>query len=205
MLASCVSGGAALHQAGTIGASGGDMADKHHITAQELLDDSFRLAHRIYDAGFRPNYIVGVWRGGTPVGIAVQELLKYKGVPTDHIAIRTSSYTGIEEQSDEIRVHGLHYIVENVNADDSLLIVDDVFDSGRSINAIIQTIESLSRRNTPETIRVATVYYKPSKSKVDITPDFYIHETDKWLVFPHEIEGLSEAEITAFKPLVLRE
>jgi hypoxanthine phosphoribosyltransferase len=181
------------------------MDDKLHITAQELLDDSFRLAHRIYDSGFRPNYIVGVWRGGTPVGIAVQELLKFKGVPTDHIAIRTSSYTGIEEQSDEIRVHGLHYIVENVNADDSLLIVDDVFDSGRSINAIIQAIETLSRRNTPETIRVATVYYKPSKSKVDFAPDFYIHETDKWLVFPHEIDGLTPAEIAAHKPLALEE
>lgn len=181
------------------------MVDKIYISAQELLDDSFRLAHRIYSSGFRPNYIVGVWRGGTPVGIAVQELLKYKGVPTDHIAIRTSSYTGIEEQSDEIRVHGLHYIIENVNADDALLIVDDVFDSGRSVSAIVQTMRSLSRLNTPKTIRVATVYYKPSKSKVDITPDFYIHETDKWLVFPHEIDGLTNAEIAASKPLVLGE
>ena len=179
------------------------MVDKLHITAQELLDDSFRLAHLIYDAGFRPNYIVGVWRVGTPVGIAVQELLKFKGVPTDHIAIRTSSYTGIDEQADEIRVHGLHYIVENVNADDSLLIVDDVFDSGRSIAAIIHALETLSRRNTPKTIRVATVYYKPSKSKVDIAPDFYIHETDKWLVFPHEIDGLDDSEIAAFKPLAI--
>ena len=102
------------------------MVEKLYISAQELLDDSFRLAHRIYDSGFKPNYIVGVWRGGTPVGIAVQELLKHKGVPTDHIAIRTSSYTGIGEQSDDIRVHGLHYIIENMNAEDSLLIVDDV-------------------------------------------------------------------------------
>ena len=47
------------------------------------------------------------------------ELLKYKGVPTDHIAIRTSSYAGIGEQSDDIRVHGLHYIIENMNAEDS--------------------------------------------------------------------------------------
>ena len=181
------------------------MVDKIYISAQELLDDSFRLAHRIFDAGFRPNYIVGVWRGGTPVGIAVQELLKYKGVPTDHIAIRTSSYTGIAEQSDEIRVHGLHYIIENMNAEDSLLIVDDVFDSGRSVQAIIDAIKTLSRRNTPETIKTATVYYKPSMAKVDIVPDFYIHETDQWLVFPHEIDGLTEEELAESKPLVLGE
>ena len=185
--------------------AGAGMVDKVYISAQELLDDSFRLAHRIYDAGFRPNYIVGVWRGGTPVGIAVQELLKYKGVPTDHIAIRTSSYTGIAEQSDEIRVHGLHYIIENMNAEDSLLIVDDVFDSGRSVQAIIDAIRTLSRRNTPETIKTATVYYKPSMAKVDIVPNFYIHETDQWLVFPHEIDGLTEEEIAQSKPLVLGE
>jgi len=185
--------------------TGAVMVDKLYISAQELLDDSFRLAHRIYDAGFRPNYIVGVWRGGTPVGIAVQELLKYKGVPTDHIAIRTSSYTGIAEQSDEIRVHGLHYIIENMNAEDSLLIVDDVFDSGRSVKAIIDAIKTLSRRNTPETIKTATVYYKPSMAKVDMVPDFYIHETDQWLVFPHEIDGLTEEELAESKPLVLGE
>ena len=108
------------------------MVDKIFVTAQSLLSDSFRLGLKIMDDGFHPDYIIGIWRGGTPVGIAVQELLKYHGYPSDHIAIRTSSYTGIEEQSDEIRVHGLHYVIENVNAENSLLIVDDVFDSGRS-------------------------------------------------------------------------
>ena len=66
------------------------MTDKTFITAQELLDDSFRLARMIYESGFRPDYIVGVWRGGTPVGIAVQEALDHFGIESDHIAIRTS-------------------------------------------------------------------------------------------------------------------
>ncbi|MCK5444361.1 MAG: hypothetical protein KAI73_01980 [Rhodospirillaceae bacterium] len=177
--------------------------DKVYISADQLLRDSYLLGHKILKSGFKPNFIVGVWRGGTPVGIAVQELLDYNGVPTDHIAIRTSSYTGIDEQSDTIRVHGLHYIIENMNADDSLLLVDDVFDSGRSLDAILRAINELSRKNTPQTIRVATVYYKPTKRKVELVPDFYIHETEKWLVFPHELKGLSEAEIRANKPWAL--
>ena len=176
------------------------MTEKHFISANELLEDSFKLGHQIFGDGFRPDYIVGIWRGGTPVGIAVQELLEYRGAPSDHISIRTSSYTGIEQQSDEIRVHGLHYIIENANAEDSLLIIDDVFDSGRSVDAVIKTIQKLSRANTPAVIKVATVYYKPTKRKVDITPDYYVHETDKWLVFPHELDGLTDAEISAHKP-----
>ncbi len=179
------------------------MVDKIFVTAQSLLSDSFRLGLKIMEDGFHPDYIIGIWRGGTPVGIAVQELLNYHGHPSDHIAIRTSSYTGIEEQSDEIRVHGLHYIIENVNADDSLLIVDDVFDSGRSIAAVLQRISELSRRNAPEVVRVATVYYKPGKRKVDLVPDYFIHKTDDWLVFPHELEGLTREEVSANKPLAL--
>ena len=178
------------------------MVEKHFIKAQDLLDDSFRLAQQILGDGFRPDYIVGIWRGGAPVGIAVQELLDHHGVPTDHIAIRTSSYEGIEKQRSEIRVHGLAYIVENVNAENALLIVDDVFASGRSVQAVIEKLRIESRRNTPETIKVATVYYKPAKRKVEFVPDYYIHETDKWLVFPHELDGLTNAEIAAHKPLV---
>lgn len=179
------------------------MAPKTYVSAQSLLDDSFRLAHKIMQEGFHPDYIVGIWRGGAPVGIAVQELLLYHGHPSDHIAIRTSSYEGIEKQNDEIRVHGLHYIIENVNAENSLLIVDDVFDTGRSIQAVLDHISELSRRNTPETIRIATVYYKPNKRRVACTPDYYIHETDDWLVFPHELQGLTPEEIKAHKPLAL--
>lgn len=174
--------------------------DKTYISAQDLLEDSFQLAVNIYESGFRPHFIVAIWRGGTPVGIAVQEYLEHRGVETDHIAIRTSSYYGIDQQSKEIRVHGLHYIIENVNAEDELLIVDDVFDSGRSIKAVLDDLSEKTRRNMPETIKVACPYYKPSRNATDIVPDFYIHETDSWLVFPHEISGLSDEEIRAGKP-----
>lgn len=178
------------------------MVEKLFISANQLLEDSYRLGHAILKAGFKPNYIVGVWRGGTPVGIAVQELLDYHGVATDHIAIRTSSYDGIENQRDTVQVHGLHYIIENVNAEDNLLIIDDVFDSGRSVQAVIDTVKRLSRRNAPQ-MKVATIYYKPGKRKVEITPDFYLHETEKWLVFPHELHGLTEQEISDNKPFAL--
>ncbi len=173
--------------------------NKIYISAQELLEDSFRLAHRIYEDGFHPQFIVGIWRGGTPVGIAVQEYFEYKKLQTDHIAVRTSSYYGIDKQSKEIRVHGLHYLIENANADDGLLIVDDVFDSGRSVDALIKTIAKLSRKNTPTDIRVACPWYKPGKNQVDFEPDYFLHQSDDWLVFPHELDGLEPSEIAEGK------
>lgn len=175
------------------------MVEKVYISAQQLLDDAWQLAANVLRSGFRPNFIIGIWRGGTPVGIAVQELMDYLGVHTDHIAIRTSSYTGIGKQSDQVQVHGLAYIVRNINREDSLLIVDDVFDSGRSIDAVINNLTDRTRRNTPEEIRVATPWYKPGNNRTRRVPDYYIHETDKWLVFPHELKGLSDEEIATGK------
>ncbi len=174
--------------------------DKHYITAADLLRDSFMLAEQIYASGFRPNFIVGVWRGGAPVGIAVQEYLEYKGLESDHIAIRTSSYYGIDQQNKEVRVHGLQYIVDRANHTDDLLIVDDVFDSGRSVAAVLKELKEKSRRNLPDTIRIACPWYKPNKNQTTLIPDYFVHETDQWLVFPHEINGLTEDEIRSGKP-----
>lgn len=172
---------------------------KTYIDAHQLLLDSYELGLNVLESDFRPDYIVGVWRGGTPVGIAIQELLEYAGLHTDHIAIRTSHYTGIAKTSESVIVHGLQYLVEKVNAQDNVLIVDDVFDSGRSVQQVILDLESRCRRNTP-VFKIATPYFKPSNNKTDLEPDFFLHKTEEWLVFPHELQGLSGEEVLNDKP-----
>lgn len=174
--------------------------EKIYISADELLSSSFKLGESIIKSGFKPDFIVGVWRGGTPVGIAVQELLDFCHIKSDHFAIRTSSYTGISKQDDHVKVYGLHYLIDTMNSDDSLLILDDVFDSGRSIKAIIYELNKHMRKNMPTDVRVGTVYYKPGKNQTDRIPDFYVHKTEEWLVFPHELDGLTDEEVMASKP-----
>ncbi|MFK7995392.1 MAG: phosphoribosyltransferase [Granulosicoccus sp.] len=178
--------------------------DKVYITAQQLLQDSLELGRQILASGFRPNYIVGVWRGGTPVGIMVQELLDFYGVETDHISIRTSSYSGLNKRENKVRVHGLSYLTNSMNAEDSLLIVDDVFDTGLSVSAILKKMREKSRKNLPHDVRIATAYFKPGKNRTNFEPNYYAHKTDDWLVFPHEMEGLSRSEIVANKPHLLK-
>jgi len=168
---------------------------KIYISAQSLLKDSYLVGKQILESEFTPNFIVGVWRGGTPVGIAVQEMLAFFGQKSDHIAVRTSLYRGIDERDRTVRVHGLDYLITHMNYNDNLLIVDDVFDTGRSIDAIINTLHAKMRRNCPSQIKVATPWFKPSKNATGRIPDYYVHETDEWLVFPHELDGLSVEEI----------
>jgi hypoxanthine phosphoribosyltransferase len=173
---------------------------KVYLTAQGLLEDSFKLAQKVFKSGFEPTFIIAVWRGGAPIGIAVQEYLQFHGVQADHIAIRTSSYSGIDNQSREVKVSGLDYLIKTMQHTDRLLIVDDVFDTGRSVEAIINQLTEKLRLNTPEDIRIAVPYYKPSRNQIDREPDFVVHETTDWLKYPHSLEGLDKAEIREKRP-----
>ena len=175
--------------------------EKTYLSANQLLNDSFRLGTQIVNSGFQPTFIVAIWRGGAPVGIAVQEILAYAGIETDNIAIRTSSYKhGIDQQKGSVQVYGLSYLVKRLTHEDRLLIVDDVFDTGRTIAAVIDRLQVLLRQNIPTDIRVATPYYKPSRRQVDLTPDYYLFENDEWLVYPYEIHGLTREEMMQNKP-----
>lgn len=180
--------------------------NKLYVNANDMLLDSFQLAIEIHKSGFNPDFLVGIWRGGSAVGIAVQEGLEYFGVDTDHIAIRTS-YEGPDSYSErltskkQIRVHGLDYILRRVEKHHSLLIVDDVYSTGKSIAAVLRRLSRKARRNLPGDIRIATVWYRPADD-TSLAPDYYIHKTKDWLVLPHELAGMSEAEIGEHKPLV---
>ena len=119
---------------------------KHFIQADQLLKDSFNLAWKIFESGFKPDYIIGVWRGGAPVGIAVQEFLDFLDIPSDHIAIRTSYYSGIDSRKDEVQVYGLNYVIRKIKSENSLLIVDDVYDTGMSVNKVVTDLESACKK-----------------------------------------------------------
>ena len=178
--------------------------EKKYVAANDMLLDSFRLATQIFESGFRPDFLVGLWRGGSGVGIAVQEGLDFLGVKTDHIAIRTSyrgqkSYPSMINKAGAIRAHGLRYMHERVCEHHSMLIVDDAYSTGSSVSAVIRQLSKKSRRNLPGDIRIATVWYRPTEQTIR-PPDYYVHETNNWLVLPYELSGLSISEIRHNKP-----
>ena len=177
---------------------------KKYVAADELLRDSFQLAAQIAESGFEPDFLVGLWRGGSGVGIAVQEGLDFLGVSTDHIAVRTSyqgapSYDEMVSKAKKIRVHGLQYLIDNVCSHHSMLIVDDVYSTGSSANAVVRQLAKKTRRNLPHDIRIATVWYRATDRTIR-EPDFFVHETADWLVLPYELSGLSVQELRDNRP-----
>lgn len=168
---------------------------KLYVTAYSLWKDSFRLGRMIYDSGFRPDVLLIVLRGGALVGVIIHEFFQFKGVKIEHAAIKAVSYKDIGKQG-EVKIFGVNQIAELNKKDEkgnkertNLLIVDDVFDSGRTVEKIYNSL--------PETFnkKIATIYYKPRNNKTNLKPHYCIRETDKWIVFPHEIMGLTEKEL----------
>ena len=174
------------------------------------MEDSFKLGVKIYNSGFRPSFIVGLWRGGSTIGIYVQECLQALGIATDHIAIRTS-YQGatayasmVSDPQHRIHVHGTQYLLESLNHNDSLLIVDDVFSTGLNVKAVIDRLNTRLKRNMPADLRIATPYYKPANRKTTRIPDYYLYRCNEWLVLPYELDGITEAELVEHKPEAAR-
>ena len=80
------------------------------------------------------------------------------------------------------------------------MIIDDVFDSGNTIKAVVEEIKRRARGNTPDEIRTAVAWFKPSHNETDMVPDFFLRETDEWLVFPHELDALTPEEMAEARP-----
>ena len=109
----------------------------------------------------------------------------------------------VESADTEIRVHGTQYLLENLNADDSLLLVDVVFSTGKSIEAVIKRLSCNLKKNMPMQVRIATLWQRTSFRKTEIKPDFTQHQTENWLVFPYELSGLTVKEIKKHKPFLM--
>lgn len=173
-------------------------ASRRVIDPNEFLVDSFRLARKIWDDGYRPDFLVGLWRGGAPPGIVIQEFFRWKGHDPYHTAIRTQSLEGVL-YGNGFDIKGFEHVIDVVEAEHQLLLVDDFFNTGRTAYEVIRHLRGKARRNTPE-VRVAAVYYRPEARRFLVGPDYYLHEVDEPPRLPYRLTELSEEEARAISP-----
>ena len=170
---------------------------KRYVGADEFLRDVWRLAAKIREAGWRPDRLIALWRGGAPVGAAVHEFLKVSGWNVSHMPLKSVSYTGIGHGG-EVAFSGGEALFGALRPGMRVLAVDDVFDSGRTAAAVLG---ELSRRGADG--RLACVYWKSCANTTSLTPDYFVRDVGgDWIVFPHEIDGLTPAEIQQKDPFL---
>ena len=167
------------------------MVEIMHVDPDELLLDAFRLGQIVYRSGFRPKHAISIWRGGTPIGLGVDAYFRFQGLTIHHTSIATSSYVGIGRQSDVV-VKGLEHLIRSVCPEDGLLIIDDVYETGRTIETVVRILRERARRNAPQDIRVATVHDKRKPGAYDELPLLAVHTVapEVWIDYPHELADL---------------
>ena len=121
---------------------------------------------------YNVDIIVGIARGGLIPAVRMSHIM-------DNILMRVMDvkfYTDIERHTEmpEITVP----LTEPVQGK-NVLIVDDVADTGKTLKVVKEDIIQKGARD----VRIAVIAKKP-KSIVD--PDYYIFQTDKWIIFPWE-------------------
>jgi uncharacterized protein len=160
------------------------------IDPNKLLLDSFRLGKKIYQTGFIPTHAISLWRGGTPVGLGVGEYFRLNGHYINHTTVATASYTGVNSQS-EVIIKGLEHLIKVIAKEDKLLIIDDIYDSGNTIQAILESIKKSARANYPDNILIACIHNKVKNHKYNLQTITLTDIVDEvWLNYPHEISDL---------------
>ncbi len=172
------------------------MNEKQYINATEFLHDSWRLAAMVRKSGWKPDFLVGLWRGGAPVAVAIHEFLKATDWSVQHVPLKCASYKGIGENAGEVVFTHEEIVFGLFRKGDKVLVIDDVFDTGKTAAAVRRKMEELGIE-----MRLACVYWKPQKNTTNLKPDYFVKDVgSEWIVFPHEIDGLTPAEIAEKDP-----
>ncbi len=173
------------------------MIEKNYLSAEEYYLDGFRLAALILDSGWHPDDMIALWRGGAPVGVVVHEFLYYHGLRPRHRTLKCQSYTGIETRQSEVVFENADVIFDSITPRSRVLIVDDIFDTGHTAKAVLDRLIPYDLD-----IRFATLYWKPAQNQTALRPDFFVSQTDRWIVFPHELDGLTPDEVKQKHPVI---
>lgn len=182
-----------------------DAMHKEFVSYDTIRNNAIKLAYRIYRDGFIPDVIYVSLRGGAYMGNVISEYFKFvrSERPVFYAAVVARSYTGFN-QEETIRIDGWTYNPDFLRHGDRVLLVDDVFDSGRTINYLARVI--MERGLPRDDIKIAVHDYKVREyipQRLPITPDYWCRkievptrEDETWIHYmSHELEGLTEAEV----------
>ena len=179
---------------------------KEFLSYNTVRNNALKLAYRIYNERFVPDVIYASLRGGAYLANVISEyfkIIKKQDRPVYYAAVVARSYTGVRESS-KVKVEGWTYSPEYLRTGDKVLLVDDIFDTGHTINYLMKNI--LEKGVPREDIKIAVHDYKFFHNKTEqlpIHPDYWCrkHEIssendDVWIHYSsHELTGLSPEDL----------
>jgi hypoxanthine phosphoribosyltransferase len=178
---------------------------KEFLPYDVVRNNALKLAHRIYRDDFVPDVIYVSLRGGAYMGNVISEYFKIvkTGRPVYYAAVVARSYTDVRT-SEKIKIEGWTYDPAHLRVGDKVLLIDDIFDSGKTINFLAEVI--LEKGIPRKDLKVAVHDYKyfyDKPEQLPFQPDYFcrkhnlsVKDEDRWIHYmSHELVGLSQEEL----------
>lgn len=143
---------------------------------------AFKLGKQINHQGKIYDRLVVIAKGGLTWSRVLADYLQIQDIET----IRVKLYRGIGKTFKKPQ------ILQDIKADikgEKILLFDDVADSGQTL----EFVEKLLLKQGAKSVDTSALFFKPSSK---VTPDFFDHQTDAWIVFPHELREFIEETAT---------
>ncbi|MCK9190178.1 MAG: phosphoribosyltransferase [Sphaerochaetaceae bacterium] len=194
---------------------------KEFVKTDDIRDGALKLVHKMYtEDGFVPDVIYASLRGGAYMANVMSEYYKMVKLREDsrpvlYAAVVARSYGYLRSQT-KVIVDGWTYSPEYLRSGDKVLIVDDIFDTGKTVNALSEVI--MGKGIPREDLKIAVYDYKsfehPDKKPLPVQPDYYCRkhviinpEDERWIHYNcHEFVGLTSEEIDSqFEDAEVRE
>ncbi len=150
---------------------------KHFVSWDEYFKLCSQIVHQL--KGREITDIIGISRGGL---IPAQYIAYQHGIRRIH-NYGVSSYTDDNKRLSDSKVNIYQNITTPFYKEHSILIVDDIADTGKTIEQLLKRHNYFSNARN---IFIATLHYKPRKSIV--RPDFFGQEVDNdtWIQYPYD-------------------
>ncbi|MCL1993446.1 MAG: phosphoribosyltransferase [Spirochaetes bacterium] len=178
---------------------------KEFLQFDTVRDNAIKLAHKIYSEGFIPDVIYVAMRGGAPLGNVISEYFKVvlkREHPVYYATVVARSYSGVATAG-EIKMEGWSYPPERLRIGDKVLLADDIFDSGNTINHLARLI--MDRGISRDHLKIAVhdyKYFTDKEKQHPVQPDYFcrrhdlsVHDEPYWIHYmSHELAGLTWEE-----------
>ena len=129
-----------------------------------------RVTERIASSGYDVEVVIGILRGGIIPAMLIADRLGVEDIGV--MDIKFYQAPGVRREKPILK-QPLTLPIRGR----SVLVVDDVSDTGLTLQVALDIVSHYAPRN----VKTATLYIKPWTR---LTPDYYAELTDKWLVFP---------------------
>lgn len=159
-----------------------------YVSWDEFHQMGFELAQQITELRKDLDQIVSISRGGHVLSRILSDFLE---LPVFSISIQ--SYQALKQHEIKITQEIAPELIQK-----HVLLVDEVIDSGRTLKRAYEYLEELGA----EAITSVAIHVKP---KAIATADFYIAETNKWVVYPYEVRETVSSLLPIWKKAGLNE